>query len=163
MDIATRIKTLSKFMTITEFTTLSSFLGLVVWFVEKYIFNDWEFITMLIVLIILDTVLGIVVAGKYKKVSSDGFAKFGTKIIVYMVMLICTHTAVNIRANGSEIWVLGWIDSAVYSGILVREILSLFEKCAHLKPDLVPKWILERLKQYNEKGKIEDESDNNRS
>ena len=151
------MKTLSfvigkKILTLAEFGAISSVLSFVVMIIDKYIFNDWEFIAMLTVLIALDTLLGFYVAFVKKEVSSDKFAKLFTKIIVYMVMLICSHAATHVRANGSEIIVLAWLDSVIYSGIVVREILSLFEKCAIIQPNLIPKWIINRLKQYNETG-----------
>ena len=151
------MKTLSfvigkKILSLAEFGAISSVLSFIVLIIDKYIFNDWEFIAMLTVLIALDTLLGFYVALIKKDVSSDKFAKLFTKIIVYMVMLICSHSATHVRANGSEIIVLAWLDSVIYSGIVVREILSLFEKCAVIQPNLIPKWIVNRLKQYNETG-----------
>ena len=141
-----------KILNIIEFGAISSVLSFVIMIIDKYVFNDWEFIAMLTVLIALDTILGFYVAFVKKDVSSDKFAKLFTKIIVYMVMLICSHSATHVRANGSEIIVLAWLDSVIYSGIVVREILSLFEKCAIIQPNLIPKWIINRLKQYNETG-----------
>jgi len=141
-----------KILSLAEFGAISSVLSFIVLIIDKYIFNDWEFIAMLTVLIALDTLLGFYVAFIKKNVSSDKFAKLFTKIIVYMVMLICSHSATHVRANGSEIIVLAWLDSVIYSGIVVREILSLFEKCAIIQPNLIPKWIINRLKQYNETG-----------
>jgi phage-related holin len=151
------MKTLSfvigkKILNIIEFGAISSVLSFVIMIIDKYVFNDWEFIAMLTVLIALDTILGLYIAFVKKEVSSDKFAKLFTKIIVYMVMLICSHSATHVKANGSEIMILAWLDSVIYSGIVVREILSLFEKCAIIQPSLVPQWIIKRLKQYNETG-----------
>jgi phage-related holin len=141
-----------KILNIIEFGAISSVLSFVIMIIDKYVFNDWEFIAMLTVLIALDTILGFYVAFVKKDVSSDKFAKLFTKIIVYMVMLICSHSATHVKANGNEIMILAWLDSVIYSGIVVREILSLFEKCAIIQPSLVPQWIIKRLKQYNETG-----------
>jgi phage-related holin len=141
-----------KILNIAEYGAISSVLSFVIMIIDKYVFNDWEFIAMLTVLIALDTILGFYVAFINKEVSSDKFAKLFTKIIVYMVMLICSHSATHVKANGSDIVILAWLDSVIYSGIVVREILSLFEKCAIIQPNLVPQWIIKRLKQYNETG-----------
>jgi phage-related holin len=141
-----------KILNIAEYGAISSVLSFVIMIIDKYVFNDWEFIAMLTVLIALDTILGFYVAFLNKEVSSDKFAKLFTKIIVYMVMLICSHSATHVKANGSDIVILAWLDSVIYSGIVVREILSLFEKCAIIQPNLVPQWIIKRLKQYNETG-----------
>jgi phage-related holin len=141
-----------KILNIAEYGAISSVLSFVIMIIDKYVFNDWEFIAMLTVLIALDTILGFYVAFINKEISSDKFAKLFTKIIVYMVMLICSHSATHVKANGSDIVILAWLDSVIYSGIVVREILSLFEKCATIQPSLVPQWIIKRLKQYNETG-----------
>jgi phage-related holin len=141
-----------KILNIAEYGAISSVLSFIVMIIDKYVFNDWEFIAMLTVLIALDTILGFYIAFLNKEVSSDKFAKLFTKIIVYMVMLICSHSATHVKANGSDIVILAWLDSVIYSGIVVREILSLFEKCAIIQPNLVPQWIIKRLKQYNETG-----------
>jgi len=141
-----------KILNIAEYGAISSVLSFVIMIIDKYVFNDWEFIAMLTVLIALDTILGFYIAFLNKEVSSDKFAKLFTKIIVYMVMLICSHSATHVKANGSDIVILAWLDSVIYSGIVVREILSLFEKCAIIQPNLVPQWIIKRLKQYNETG-----------
>jgi phage-related holin len=141
-----------KILNIIEFGAISSVLSFVIMIIDKYVFNDWEFIAMLTVLIALDTILGFYIAFMKKEVSSDKFAKLFTKIIVYMVMLICSHSATHVKANGNDIMILAWLDSVIYSGIVVREILSLFEKCAIIQPSLVPQWIIKRLKQYNETG-----------
>jgi phage-related holin len=141
-----------KILTFAEYGAISSVLSFVIMIIDKYVFNDWEFIAMLTVLIALDTILGFYVAFINKEISSDKFAKLFTKIIVYMVMLICSHAATHVKANGSDIVILAWLDSVIYSGIIVREILSLFEKCAIIQPNLVPQWIIKRLKQYNETG-----------
>jgi phage-related holin len=141
-----------KILNIAEYGAISSVLSFVIMIIDKYVFNDWEFIAMLTVLIALDTILGFYVAFINKEISSDKFAKLFTKIIVYMVMLICSHSATHVKANGSDIVILAWLDSVIYSGIVVREILSLFEKCAIIQPNLVPQWIIKRLKQYNETG-----------
>jgi len=141
-----------KILNIAEYGAISSVLSFIIMIIDKYVFNDWEFIAMLTVLIALDTILGFYIAFLNKDVSSDKFAKLFTKIIVYMVMLICSHSATHVKANGSEIVILAWLDSVIYSGIVVREILSLFEKCAIIQPNLVPQWIIKRLKQYNETG-----------
>jgi phage-related holin len=80
-----------KILSLAEFGAISSVLSFVIMIIDKYVFNDWEFIAMLTVLIALDTILGFYVAFIEKKVSSDKFAKLFTKIIVYMVMVICSH------------------------------------------------------------------------
>jgi hypothetical protein len=41
----------------------------------------------------------------------------------------------------------------------VREGISIVEKIGALKPNLLPVWILKRLKHFDENGKFQDETD----
>ena len=77
-----------KILSLAEFGAISSVLSFIVLIIDKYIFNDWEFIAMLTVLIALDTLLGFYVAFIKKDVSSDKFAKLFTKIIVYFYFFV---------------------------------------------------------------------------
>lgn len=132
---------------------VSLFTGLVQ-FVNTYVFADWHFVITLMVIIGADTALGLYVAYKHKHISSKGFAKMFNKVIVYMMFLICTHVATHISAQGKEVSLLSWMDSAIYSAIVVREILSIFEKCALINPTLIPVWILKRLKYFDDTGNV---------
>jgi hypothetical protein len=123
-------------------------------FIDTYIFNDWQFVVTLGVIISVDTFLGLYVSFLHKNISSKGFAKMFNKVIVYTMLLICTHVATHLTANGKAIYLLTWMDSAVYAAIIVREIISVFEKCALINPGLIPLWILKRLKYFDDTGNI---------
>lgn len=88
---------------------------------------DLPFFFNLFVLIFIDTALGIWVAIKRKDLSSAGFSKVFTKITIYLLFLLATHSASTFGAK-NHFSLLSWIDSIVYSMIAAREYLSIIEK-----------------------------------
>ena len=124
--------------------------------VEKYLFSDWQFLYFLLVIIFLDTALGVWKNLKTKTLSSRGFAGFFEKITLYAVFLIVTHVLVSFKIADSQLPVFAWIDDVFYSAIIVREIISVIENIGAIKPDLIPAWILAYLKKFDTSGKLTD-------
>lgn len=132
-------------------------LSVPVHYIEKYLFADWQFIGSLVVLVVLDTLTGIWKHWTHNTISSRGFGKFCKKLILYGCVLIVTHTLISFRVQGQPNTVFGWIDTIVYSAIIVREALSVFENVAAIYPDLLPKWLLKKLKDFDATGKYHHE------
>ena len=129
-------------------------------FVENYIYSDWQFATSIIVLIVLDTVLAMYAAYKNKQpITSKKFAGVHEKFIVYFSMLIMTKVLMSFLVNGNSIKIFDWVDEVVCSFIIVRESISLLENATKINENLVPKWILKRLKGFAEDGKFENLKD----
>lgn len=125
-----------------------------IYYLEKYVFNDWEFIARLIIIIIIDTALGLRVAWKYKKVSSEGFGQVLPKIFMYGALLVLTHNVRNFQVRGHDNELFTWFDYAMYAGIVGKEALSIIEKCALLYPKRIPKFLLEKLRYFDDHGKL---------
>lgn len=123
---------------------------------EKYVFNDWQFLIALVVVVAVDTLLGLVYHFKSGTISNEGFSKLFIKFILYSCVLILSHVLVSFKINGSENVFFNWVDDALYSAIMLREAISILEKTARISPGLLPKWILKRLKQFDESGNIQD-------
>ena len=132
-------------------------LSVPVHYIEKYLFADWQFIGSLIVLVVLDTITGIWKHWTHNTISSKGFGQFCKKLILYGCVLIVTHTLVSFRVKGEPNLVFGWIDTIVYSAIIVREALSIFENVAAIYPDLLPKWLLKKLRDFDSTGHYQHE------
>lgn len=127
-------------------------------FINKYIFSDWEFLKFLFVICSVDTMLGFFKAMKHKEVSSKGFGMIFKKIIVYSSALIVTHVLMNFTINNKGQILFGWIDSMIFSAIVVREAISIFENIAAIDDSLIPNSILKYLKQFDSKtGKFKKE------
>lgn len=122
-------------------------------YIKKYIFNDWEFLNWIFILIILDSFTGIWKAWKQKEVSSKGFAQVIKKIMIYCIFLIVVHILEFFTVKSKMNSVFGWIDNLAYSTLIVREAISIFENLAIIAPNIFPIKILEKLKYFNKDGK----------
>lgn len=121
----------------------------VVEYVDKYVFNDWEFLKFLLVITSVDTLLGFIKAIKLREVSSKGFSMVFKKLIVYSCALITTHALVHFTVDNKAIAVFGWFDYVIFSGIMVREAISIFENIATIDPGAFPKKILKYLRDFD--------------
>lgn len=122
--------------------------------IEKYLYNDWDFIKFLIPLIIMDTIFGVLKNWKYGTLSSDAWGKVVWKFISYTSLLILAHILTHFTVDGNVVVVFTWLDEAVYSALMVKEGISIVENLGAISPTLLPKWLLIRLKQFDETGKF---------
>lgn len=121
---------------------------LITW-IEKYVYSDWEFLKFLFVIIAVDTVLGIYKAIAGRNVSSKGFGMLFRKILVYCGALVATSVLVRFSVDGGVQAAFRFMDNVVFSAIMVREAISIFENIAEIEPDALPKWILKYLKRFD--------------
>lgn len=121
----------------------------VVWFVNRYLFNDWEFFITLCVVVLVDTLLGVWCAWRASEVSSRGFGRIIQKLGFYFLFLVATHALAQHRVQGEVNSLLTWVDSWCYAILLVREFLSILEKSAKLGLFHPPAWLLKRLAVFH--------------
>ena len=129
-------------------------------FFECYIFDDWQFLMFMLILIIVDSILGFWRALKINSVSSKGFGMIFKKLFIYMALLILSHVLVNFKIEGKPSLIFMWFDDLVYSAILLRESISILENVANIYPNAVSKLILEKLKDF-ELSRKSDHHENN--
>lgn len=125
---------------------LLAFWATVLKIISTYLFRDWEFLKWIAVLIVVDTVLGMVQAWREHAFSSLGFSKFFVKIAMYGAGLIVTNVLYNFTIRGEHPTVLDWFAYFMLVGMVIRESISVLEKIAVLEPRLLPTWVLPRLK-----------------
>jgi phage-related holin len=130
-------------------------------FIEKYLFADWQFLHFLAVLVFIDTFLGFWKGYLTARVSSKAFAFLFTKVIIYGCFLIVVHTLTHFTVKGEVNPFFQWLDSFAYAAILVRESISILENMAMIRPGLIPKTILKRLKQYEKEASSPSSSTSN--
>lgn len=118
-------------------------------FIEKYVFSDWEFLKFLFVITSADTVLGLIKAISYKELSSKGFSMIFFKLTAYLCALIATHVLVHFTVGHKANVVFSWFDTVVFSAIVVREAISIFENIALFAPGVFPASILKYLQQFD--------------
>lgn len=110
---------------------------------------NYALLVNIIILILIDTFLGVWVAIKYRIFSSDGFGSIFTKIIVYCLLFVSTHAATEYIIDGAP-GVLSWLDNAVYAAICSRELLSVYENAALLTNFRVPDFLKKKIKEIVE-------------
>jgi len=136
-------------------TVSAAFAGLKTVF-DTYIFSDWQFVYFLICIIIVDTILGTYKAWKQKNLESRAYARLFEKILLYGGILIMSHVLMSFPISGSATGLFDWLDDVLYCAMMVREAISIFENVGEIKPNLLPSWILARLKKFDESGQFKD-------
>lgn len=121
---------------------------------ECYVYDDWEFLGFLMILIIGDTVLGIIKAWKMEIIHSKGFAQILYKLFAYSSVLILTHVLTHYKVSGEPNIFFLWFDDLAYAAMILREAISILENVGFIYPNAVPPWLLKRLKDINMTGKL---------
>lgn len=153
------MKTLqSMFANITDrnFITLTAAFGGLKAAFNNYVFSDWQFLIFLAVLVGVDTALGTYKAWKAKSLESRGWGRVIEKVLLYGSVLITTSALIRFPIAGTPTGLFDWADNVMYCAIMVREALSILENVAEIKPDLLPTWVLTRLKNFDESGNFKD-------
>lgn len=119
---------------------------------EKYLFNDWQYLIFMVTLVAIDSVLGAYAAYKRKELSSKGWGKIIEKLLIYFSFLVMTHVLMFVTINGQPVTLLSWLDDTLFFAILIREAISVVENAALINPGLVPKWLLAKLKSFDNDG-----------
>lgn len=122
----------------------------IVQFVDRYVFNDWPFLISLAVVVSCDTLLGLWLSVRQRRLSSRGFGRLFQKVAAYGLFLVAVHAAATHTVAGQVNTLLGWLDAVAYSSVLARELLSIVEKTARLGLFSPPKALIERLEQLRD-------------
>ena len=118
-------------------------------FIEKYVFGDWEFVKFLIVLVVIDTVLGFIKHFMAHDISSRAFGMIARKLLIYASVLIVTHVLATFSVGGNPVGCLVWFRYFACAALMVREAISVLENCESICPNLIPKWIVKRLSEFD--------------
>jgi phage-related holin len=125
-------------------------------FFEKYIWDDWQFAATMVLLVGIDTALGTLYAYKTKELSSKKMGGLGVKVIVYGLSLATIHNITHHTVHGEPNTVLAsilpWMDATLYAYFVIREVMSINEKCGKLGYPIFPKFITKRFEDFDENG-----------
>lgn len=120
--------------------------------VEKYLFNDWEYLRWLVVLVAIDTLLGMAFAIKARQFSSYGFSKVIVKMLLYGCCLVVINVLTRFTINGETPALMAdlasWFAYFLLTVLMLREAISVFENIAKIEPRFLPTWVLARLKSF---------------
>ena len=109
---------------------------------------SWKLFTGVVVLLMIDTVLGMWKHWHLKTFSSSGFSKLLGKVVIYWAFFKMADIVARVQ-------MLGWTGDFMVSALLIREAISITENMAILRPELILNWILKRLKDFDEDGKVD--------
>ena len=123
---------------------------------DTYLFADWQFFLFLLGMIMVDTILGTYKAWKNKTLESRAYARLFEKILLYGGALIMSHILMQFTIKGKASGFFDWTDDVLFCGIMVREAISILENIGEIRPDFLPKFILARLKKFDESGEFKD-------
>lgn len=103
-------------------------------------FSDAKMAVLTILsLVIIDTVLGMIVAAKFGNLSSWGFRKSMYKLLFYLIVVL-------LGSISYVAWGIPWIKEAFVGLIISTELISILENTEICAPGIVPKIIINRLK-----------------
>lgn len=123
-------------------------------FFQKYLFDDPDYLIFLSILIFIDTALGVWYAILKREIDPEKFGDILVKIIIYTVFIIVGHILANFTVGGDNLTGGQYLKFLIYLSMIVKEALSIFKKTAMINPRLLPKWILTRLKGFDETGDL---------
>lgn len=130
---------------------VAGFISPVFMFLEKYLFDDWEFLKFLIILILIDSAWGVWDAISAKELSKEGFQKGLEKLAIYGTLLVIGHILKEIKSGNEAMW-FSYFTSLIHSYMVVNECISILEKLARRQPKWVPNWLLDKLKSFRDRG-----------
>ncbi|PSR53914.1 hypothetical protein AHMF7605_10490 [Adhaeribacter arboris] len=136
---------------------LPQLLPILLGLINRYIFSDWSFIAFLMVAVSLDTVTGIWVAYKFRKIHSMRLRKqFCEKVAQYGVGLILVHILsshlVDGQPNQAFNTLMPYFKGVMYMVFLGAECISVDENMGKLGLPFLPKWFRRRMQEFNETG-----------
>lgn len=96
---------------------------------------------VLFVLVILDTITGVMKGVKYRNISSRRFRRTIHKLLLYFTLIIACHQLTRLN------YIFQWLEDFVVIFLAVTEILSIIEN-AHQLGICMPKWVVDKLSDY---------------
>lgn len=115
-------------------------------FVERYIFNDWDFLVSLFILVFFDTIFGCVRAIKEKRFKvRNGLVGFALKIVILACTVFAIGVIDNSRIAGESTWFQGYVDAGAFAIMLGFEGASVLRNLYAIKPSPIIEFVLKKL------------------
>jgi len=122
---------------------------------EIYIFRDWGYAKYLIILVFIDTVMGMYRAKKHSKFSWKKLDALVDKAISYTSILILIHVITSFTVDNEVVTIFHWTRITVFSALMVKESYSILRNIAAIHEGYVPAWLLEKFKNFDKTGKFD--------
>ena len=121
-------------------------------FFETYVFDDWQFLIFFLMLLTIDMILNFYKSFSTKTLTLKLVGILFQKVLIYTCFLVLVHIVSHYTIDGEKNSFFGWFSSVAYSAVMVRESISILENISSIRPELIPLWILKRLKHYDKTG-----------
>lgn len=125
----------------------------------KYIFNDWQFVGFLFVLITADTffaMLKVIRIQGWRALSFRESERFLIKCFLYFGVLVLAHVLGNFLIHGKPFALFTWVEYFLCSYMIAREGFSVAKNINSISPGTVPFWLIERLDKFQKSGNVKD-------
>lgn len=125
----------------------SMFIGTpVLYLFERYVFNDWDFLVSIGLLVFFDTIFGAWLAIKEKRFSATkGMSGFAKKLAYIAMSVMLIGIIDNAKIDGQESFFSDVIDSAALSILMAFEAVSAIKNLYKLNPPRSVKTPLEKI------------------
>jgi phage-related holin len=121
-------------------------------FIETYIYADWQFLNFLLVLVVVNSVLGLYVQYHKRSLSKKLINLWLQKILIYSCYLILVHIISHFTIEGEKNQYFGWFNGIANSALIIRESIYILENMGTIRSGLIPQWMLKKLKKYDRDG-----------
>ena len=125
----------------------------------KYIFNDWQFIGFLFVLITADTffaMLKVIRTDGWRSLSFKESERMLVKCFLYFGVLVLAHVLGNFLIHGKPFTYFTWVEYFLCSYMIAREGFSVAKNINSISPGTIPVWLIERLDKFLKSGNVKD-------
>jgi phage-related holin len=121
-------------------------------FIETYMYADWQFLNFLVVLVAINSLLGLYVQYKNHTLKWILVSLWFQKILIYACYLILVHIISHFTIEGEKNQYFGWFNGIANAALIIRESIYILENMGAIRSGLIPKWLLKKLKQYDREG-----------
>jgi hypothetical protein len=128
--------------------TIYSFVfgGAILRFFEQYIFNDWDFLVSLVLIILFDTLFGVILSIKNKNFSAMyGISRIVIKLLYITLGVMLIGIISNIRIDGETSLLYEYVDAGLFSVLIGFESMSALKNLYNLNPPTIIKKPIEKI------------------
>jgi phage-related holin len=120
----------------------------------KGLIPEGSLILGVVLMVTIDTITGVWAANKRKlPLRSKKFGGVVTKLVLYLLVLEAI-TIVAMLVPPSD--VRTWVQAAPVMALAMRELWSITENVNVIRPGLIPGYVRDKIKDYNDYGKMND-------
>lgn len=118
----------------------------IVYFIERYLFNDWDYLVSLALLVGMDTLMGAIAHAKEGNFSTKlGIRGFLIKVASLTATLLCIGIIDNTTIGGHGSILEGVIDAGAFAIMMAFEGISVLKNIYRIKKFEVIVWLLQKL------------------